>query len=30
MEDLFGPALAERLGPFVKSWVCVRPADPRR
>jgi SAM-dependent methyltransferase len=25
MEQLFGPALAERAGPFVKSWVCVRP-----
>lgn len=25
MEDLFGPALPERLGPLVKSWVCVRP-----
>jgi SAM-dependent methyltransferase len=24
MERLFGPALAERAGPFVKSWVCVR------
>jgi SAM-dependent methyltransferase len=22
-EDLFGPARAERLGPLVKSWVCV-------
>jgi SAM-dependent methyltransferase len=22
---LFGPALAERVGPLVKSWVCVRP-----
>ena len=21
---LFGPALAERFGPLVKSWVCVR------
>jgi SAM-dependent methyltransferase len=25
LEALFGPALAERLGPLVKSWVCVRP-----
>jgi SAM-dependent methyltransferase len=25
MEDLFGPALGERVGPLVKSWVCVRP-----
>ncbi len=25
MEDLFGPALPERLGPVVKSWVSVRP-----
>jgi SAM-dependent methyltransferase len=25
IEDLFGPALPERLGPLVKSWVCVRP-----
>jgi SAM-dependent methyltransferase len=24
MEALFGPALPERLGPLVKSWVCVR------
>ncbi|MGA7704510.1 MAG: class I SAM-dependent methyltransferase [Solirubrobacteraceae bacterium] len=24
MEDLFGPAQPERLGPLVKSWVCVR------
>jgi SAM-dependent methyltransferase len=24
MEALFGPADAERLGPLVKSWVCVR------
>jgi SAM-dependent methyltransferase len=24
MEDLFGPAQAERVGPLVKSWVCVR------
>ncbi len=27
IERLFGPALAERVGPFVKSWVCVRPVD---
>lgn len=26
MEVLFGPAQPERLGPLVKSWVCVRPA----
>jgi SAM-dependent methyltransferase len=27
MESLFGvPAQAERIGPLVKSWVCVRPA----
>ncbi len=26
MEALFGvPALPERVGPFVKSWVCLRP-----
>ena len=25
MEELFGPARAERFGPLVKSWVCVRP-----
>jgi SAM-dependent methyltransferase len=30
MEDLFGPALAERVGPLVKSWVCVRPPGPSR
>jgi SAM-dependent methyltransferase len=24
IEALFGPALPERLGPLVKSWVCVR------
>jgi SAM-dependent methyltransferase len=24
-ERLFGPALAERFGPLVKSWVCVTP-----
>ncbi|HYM54810.1 MAG TPA: class I SAM-dependent methyltransferase, partial [Solirubrobacteraceae bacterium] len=26
MEELFGPARAERLGPLVKSWVCVSPS----
>ena len=25
IEALFGPARAERVGPLVKSWVCVRP-----
>lgn len=25
LEALFGPALPERAGPLVKSWVCVRP-----
>jgi SAM-dependent methyltransferase len=25
MQSLFGPALAERAGGLVKSWVCVRP-----
>jgi SAM-dependent methyltransferase len=25
LQRLFGPALAERAGPLVKSWVCVRP-----
>jgi SAM-dependent methyltransferase len=25
VERLFGPALAERVGPLVKSWVCVHP-----
>jgi SAM-dependent methyltransferase len=31
LERLFGPALPERLGPLVKSWVCVSPpgAAPR-
>jgi SAM-dependent methyltransferase len=24
LESLFGPALPERVGPLVKSWVCVR------
>jgi SAM-dependent methyltransferase len=29
MEELFGPALAERYGPLVKSWVCLRtPVSP--
>jgi SAM-dependent methyltransferase len=27
LEALFGPALPERVGPLVKSWVCVRPGD---
>ena len=27
MEALFGAARAERVGPLVKSWVCVRPPD---
>jgi SAM-dependent methyltransferase len=27
IEMLFGPALPERLGPLVKSWVCVSPLD---
>jgi SAM-dependent methyltransferase len=27
LERLFGPALPERFGPLVKSWVCVRPPD---
>ncbi len=27
VEALFGPALAERVGPFTKSWVCVREAN---
>jgi len=26
MEQLFGPARAERFGPIVKSWVCVSPS----
>jgi SAM-dependent methyltransferase len=34
LETLFGPALPERFGPLVKSWVCVRApsegAGPRR
>jgi SAM-dependent methyltransferase len=28
IEHLFGPALAERFGPLVKSWVCVRAPRP--
>ncbi len=27
LEALFGPALPERAGPLVKSWVCVRPVS---
>lgn len=27
LESLFGAARAERLGPFTKSWVCVRPPN---
>ena len=27
LEGLFGPALPERVGPLVKSWVCVRAAS---
>jgi len=27
LEGMFGPARPERLGPLVKSWVCVRRAD---
>jgi SAM-dependent methyltransferase len=27
MQALFGPALPERWGPLVKSWVCVSPPD---
>jgi SAM-dependent methyltransferase len=27
LEQLFGPAVAERIGGLVKSWICVRPAD---
>ena len=29
LEALFGPARPERLGPLVKSWICVRPPAPR-
>jgi hypothetical protein len=25
LEDLFGPALPERIGPLVKSWISVSP-----
>jgi len=28
LEDLFGPARPERMGPLVKSWTCVRPPGP--
>jgi SAM-dependent methyltransferase len=27
IEELFGPALPERIGGLVKSWICVRAAD---
>ncbi|HEV7529557.1 MAG TPA: class I SAM-dependent methyltransferase [Solirubrobacteraceae bacterium] len=30
MQRLFGPALAERAGPLVKSWLCVRAPDDAR
>jgi SAM-dependent methyltransferase len=30
LERLFGAAQAERFGPLVKSWVCVRAPAPRR
>ena len=30
LEELFGPALPERFGPLVKSWVCVRAPDGNR
>ncbi len=29
LEAMFGPALPERVGPLVKSWVCVRPPGSR-
>jgi SAM-dependent methyltransferase len=29
VEALFGPARPERLGPFVKSWVAIRPVGAR-
>jgi SAM-dependent methyltransferase len=29
LESLFGPARPERLGPLVKSWVCVHPPGAR-
>jgi SAM-dependent methyltransferase len=25
LEELFGAALPERIGPLVKSWICIRP-----
>ncbi len=25
MEALFGPAIPERVGPLVKSWICIQP-----
>jgi SAM-dependent methyltransferase len=28
LEALFGSARAERIGPLVKSWVCIRPCGP--
>jgi SAM-dependent methyltransferase len=27
LQALFGPALPERIGPLVKSWVCVRASE---
>jgi SAM-dependent methyltransferase len=30
LEALFGPAQPERIGPLVKSWVCVRPVPSAR
>ncbi len=30
LEALFGPALPERFGPLVKSWVCVHSPDGER
>jgi SAM-dependent methyltransferase len=27
IEGLFGPAVAERIGGLVKSWVCIRPPE---
>jgi SAM-dependent methyltransferase len=27
LEALFGPAQAERAGPLVKSWVCIKPCE---
>ena len=30
LEELFGPALPERFGPLVKSWVCVKVPGPGR